>query len=83
MRCLLRAEEELRLDRPAPGSLTVLGTFTLRSTEIQETKACRAEPLFGGCFWRPRGMAAREKRLEEDLEGRVSLSMMGAPSTCA
>lgn len=42
----------------------------LRSVEIQETKALPSRAIFCGYLWRPRGMAAREKRLEEDLEGR-------------
>lgn len=57
-----------------PGSLTFLETCALRSTEVQKTKALPSRAVFGGCLWRPGGMAAREKRLEEDLKGR------GAPS---
>ena len=54
-----------------PGSLTVVETFTWRSTEIQETKALPSRAIF---CWQSleasRGVAAREKRLEKDLEGR-------------
>ena len=64
--------------------LTFLETYMLRSTEVRETKALPSRAIFGGCLWRPRGVAAREKRLEEDLKGRgAPLQMMDAPNTCA
>lgn len=42
----------------------------VRSTEVQKTKALPSRAIFGGSPGGLGGMAAREKRLEEDLKGR-------------
>lgn len=61
------------VDRQEPGSLTVLETFPLRSTEIQETKALPSRAIVWWMFLEAEGYGCKRKGWRKIWKAGVSL----------